>query len=264
MLLDLLRVASRPAPVRLLVAAAEVFGIEGNALRVALSRLVQAELVDTDGEGNYRLAAESRPLARLVDAWRRGDARTRRWDGGWLALWHPRGGPRGERRRSLTALARLGFREGLEGLWIRPDNLAAPRRELAADLAELGLARGAELFEARGFDAALTERFSSSLWPRAELRRGYKRALRALEKSAARLPSLSPERAMVESFRLGGAAIRVLATDPLLPDAILFGEPRRQLHRAMLRYDELGREVWTELLEIRLTQTPAALGGCCA
>lgn len=259
MLLDLLRVTPRPAPVRLLVAAGELFGIEGNALRVALTRLVQAELVETDGEGNYRLAAESRPLARFVDAWRQGDARTRRWDGGWLALWHPRGGARGERRRSHTALDRLGFREGLEGLWVRPDNLAAPRRDLAADLEELGLAEGAELFEARGFDAALTDRWSASLWPRAALRRGYKRALRDLEKSAARLRDLPPERAMVESFRLGGAAIRALATDPLLPDAILSGEPRRQLHRAMVRYDELGREVWTELLQIRLTRAPAHL-----
>jgi hypothetical protein len=53
---------------------------------------------------------------------------------------------------------------------------------------------------------------------------------------------------MVESFELGGNAIRQLALDPLLPDALLPGCERELLLETMLRYDRAGRACWARFL----------------
>ena len=53
---------------------------------------------------------------------------------------------------------------------------------------------------------------------------------------------------MVESFELGGNAIRQLALDPLLPDALLPGRERELLLETMLRYDRAGRACWSRFL----------------
>ena len=63
----------------------------------------------------------------------------------------------------------------------------------------------------------------------------------------ARVQHMPMEQALVESFLTGGAAIRVLATDPLLPEAILRSHERRALGDVMLRYDEIGRGIWGRL-----------------
>jgi phenylacetic acid degradation operon negative regulatory protein len=55
--------------------------------------------------------------------------------------------------------------------------------------------------------------------------------------------------ALVESFLVGGAAIRSLARDPLLPDEIAPGDHRRALTDAMRDYDRRGRALWNRALE---------------
>ena len=249
LVLDLLRVTPRPVEVRRLIEVGELFGLQPSAVRVALSRLARRGLVESDERGSYRLAPRAGVVSRLVDAWRRGDGRTRRWCGGWLCVHHPRGGGRSVRRRSQRALARFGFREGLEGLWVRPDNLRAARASIVADLAELGLMPGAETFVGRGFAAATEAGLRGTLWPLARLRAGWSDALAALERSRGRLRALPPGEALVESFLVGGEAIRVLATDPLLPDEILDGAERRALGEAMRSYDGLGKTIWKSYLE---------------
>lgn len=248
LLLDLLRVA-RPAsvPVQALVNVGKLFGQTDNALRVALTRLGARGLVESDERGSYRLAPSSDPVSEHVEAWRRGDARTRAWDGRWLAVWLPRGGTRTARRHSMRGLAMLGFAEGLEGLRVRPDNLRGGVHAVRRRLVALGLEDGAELFAAHGFEDALVERWAKRLWPLARLERDYDTALGEIERSTARVARLPLEQAVVETFRVGGNAIRVLATDPLLPDAILCSKKRCALTDAMLAYDRLGREVWARL-----------------
>jgi phenylacetic acid degradation operon negative regulatory protein len=248
LLLDLLRVAPASVPVRGLCAVGELFGLEENAMRVALTRLCARGLVHSDERGSYRLAPPAAVLSRWVDAWREGERRMRPWQGEWLAVWHPRGG-RGPRDRSLRALGRLGFREGRPGLWLRPDNLRAPRRELEVALHQLGLVADAALFVARDFPPTLVAEWLRALWPLAELREGWRRSLGRLETSRARLDSIARERALRESFLVGGEAIRLLALDPLLPDEILDGADRRRLHEAMVAYDRAGRAIWKRLLE---------------
>lgn len=247
LILDILRVTPRPIPVKDLVAVGSLFGLEGNAVRVALTRLGQRELV-TGADGCYRLAPSTSVMSQLVDAWRLGDQRVRAWNGAWLCVHHPRGAERSARRLSRRALTRRGFRQGRPELWVRPDNLCASRAELERDLRELGMDQDAALFIGRDFDAAVTEPWMNTLWDRASLERSYADALAELEESRQELPTLPAHAALVQSFLVGGHAIRVLATDPLLPDAICDGAGRRALGEAMISYDRLGKSLWNRFL----------------
>lgn len=247
--LNLLRVTpqQRSLPIRQLLGLGALFGFNANAMRVAVTRLMAEGLLQSDERGSYRLGPAAAALGAHVEEWRRGEARMRPWQGQWLAVLLPGKTSRGARRGSLRALARLGLREGLPGLWVRPDNLDGPLAATFERLRALGLEPAAELFVARDFSARLVARFTRALWPLRKLQRGYERALAALERSVAQLPAMARERALVQSFVLGGDAIRVLATDPLLPEAILAGDTRRRLGAVMLRYDALGRGLWAGL-----------------
>jgi phenylacetic acid degradation operon negative regulatory protein len=253
LLLGLLRVSPRPLAVRQLVAIGALFGLGGGAVRVALTRLVAAGLVASDERGSYRLAAEADPVSRWADGWRAGERRLRAWTGAWLCVWHPRGGERGERARSHRALARLGLGEGRDGLWLRPDNLRARTAEIAAQLDQLGLAPGAVLFAARDFPAEVVSGWVGGLWPIRSIADRQVRALRDIERSRTRLAGLARKRALAETFLVGGAAIRALVRDPLLPDEVASGQHRRELTEAMLDYDRRGRAVWSQALELAST-----------
>lgn len=248
LVLDLLRVArDKPVPVGALVSVASLFGLTGNSMRVALTRLVARGLIESDERGSYRLSPATDPLTAHVARWREGEARMRLWQSEWLMVSLPRGGERSARRHSLRALGLLGFREGLDGLWVRPHNLAEPLPTTLEHLGALGLDPGAHHFVADHLDESLRRRWETTLWPLARLGQGYRRALDSVERSRARVESMPTEQALVETFLVGGAAIRVIATDPLLPEAILAGFERRALTDAMLRYDEIGRVIWGRL-----------------
>jgi hypothetical protein len=77
------------------------------------------------------------------------------------------------------------------------------------------------------------------------------------------MKGLSREAAMSESFRLGGAALRQIVLDPLLPAPIVDVEARRQLVSAMRHYDRVGRRYWKDWAGevVELEQSPAAIGG---
>ncbi len=53
---------------------------------------------------------------------------------------------------------------------------------------------------------------------------------------------------MVESFRVGGAALRRIALDPLLPPPIVAKGALAALVEAMRRYDRAGRTCWAGFL----------------
>ncbi len=235
-------------PVGALVALGELFGFSGNAVRVAVTRLVSRGLLTSARRGSYRLAPGAAPLNRLIDEWRCLHPRTRPWNGRWLAILHPVGAPRADRTRSIRAMERFGFRAGRENVWVRPDNLARRRPVVADRIRSLGMLDDAELITADGFSARTTARWSHALWPVDALLRGYHSALCDIERSTGRARSAAPGDMLVETFLIGGATIRLLALDPLLPDALCPGAPREQLTRAMLAYDRLGRSIWTKAL----------------
>ncbi len=242
LILDLLStVAGHAVPVRALVAAAALFGIQENGLRVALARLLAAGRVARDERGQYRLAPGA-VLSHLL-GWRRLEERTSAWSGGWYAV-HTAALPR-RPGRSLRerALRFLGFRSLLPGLELRPANLREGLPALRGGLVALGLEREAPVFELAGLDPDSDAR-ARALWDAAALLRRYRELERALAGSAARLSALPLAAARAESFRLGGAAIRQLALDPLLPEALAPAAPRRALVARMRSYDRLGRALW--------------------
>jgi phenylacetic acid degradation operon negative regulatory protein len=207
--------------------------------------------VSRDERGRYRLGPSSQPALRRVTSWRDLERQSRRWEGGWIGvqLATPSGdGGRAERNLREQSLRFLGFRRLVPALAVRPDNLRARVGEIREELAALGLPKGDLVFELRALDEA-TERSAHRLWDDGDLRGAYRRLLSEIEKSARRLPDAPHEEAMVESFLLGGRAIRLLVLDPLLPDAIFPGDERRALTSAMRRYDRIGRAVWAAFLE---------------
>ncbi len=263
LLLDLLSTVGRGSvPVRALVRAGGLFGIEANAIRVALARLRSAGLVVLDGRGRYCLGEGARAVRGQVVSWRSIDRRVRPWAGGWLAV-HTAGLGRSNRsalRRWQRALRFLGFRELDPGLELRPDNLAEPTCETRARLGELGLEPGALVFRLDDLDSAWAGR-ARACWDADALAARYRALRETLERSAAGLAGLARERAMVESFLLGGAALRQLAYDPLLPEAIAPAAERQRLVREMERYDRLGRDAWSGVLEVDGAGTPADVRG---
>jgi phenylacetic acid degradation operon negative regulatory protein len=246
LILDLLSTVGRAsAPVRALVAAAGLFGIAENSLRVALARLLADGLVERDARGRYRLGVRAAALNEEIRAWRRVEERLVPWSGAWLAV-HLAGltkPPARARRERARALRVVGFRPLAPGLELRPDNLAGGVDAVRARLASLGLAAAGPVCVLDRLDTTWEAR-ARALWDADELVQGYRDTRRSLERSAERLGELPVEAAMAESFRLGGAAIRQIVFDPLLPEPIVPAAERRALVAAMRHYDALGRRVW--------------------
>jgi len=250
LVLDLLSTLRRGAmPVRALVEAAALFGIEGNSLRVALARMLAAGVVERDERGQYRMGTAAGEINAYVAGWRHLDERMRRWDGGWVGVHGAEDvAANGTRRRGERALRFLGFRTLSPGLAIRPDNLAGGLDATRAALHGLGLSESALVFVLRELDPVAEAR-ARRLWDVATLRRTLRASRATLEKSAKRLPRLAAPDAMRESFLLGGAALRQLALDPLLPPEIQPADEREALAAEMARYDRLGRAAWAGFLD---------------
>jgi phenylacetic acid degradation operon negative regulatory protein len=237
-------------PVSALVAAARLFRIDQDALRVAIARLLGAGQIARDERGQYRLGEAAHAVDRRVLGWRAAEQRCQRWPGGW---WLVRAGElpparSRERRQRARALSLLGFAELEPGLALRPDNLRLSLAELREELRELGLEAGALLAHLSELDPQSEVR-ARGLWRREELEERYLSSLAELETSEARLASLSEERAMVESFLLGGRVIRELVLDPLLPEPLAPEAERRSLIAAMRRYDRAGRRAWASFMK---------------
>jgi phenylacetic acid degradation operon negative regulatory protein len=248
-ILDLLQsTRGRSLPVRALVEAAALFGLAENGLRVALLRLVARGLVERDGPGRYRLAASAQPVSKRVGGWAAADQRAVRWEGGWLGvLTHGARGGRAARRGDARALAFLGFARLAPGLWVRPDNLRGGLAAAREALLELGLDRHASVLRLSELDPK-TEARARALWDADALVAAQRQARETLERSAAKLERLTPAEAMVETFLVGGRAIREIALDPCLPEAIAPERERRALVAAMREYDRIGRACWREFM----------------
>jgi phenylacetic acid degradation operon negative regulatory protein len=266
LILDLLQsLRGRSMPVRALVEAGALFSLPENGVRVALARLLARGLVERDGPGRYRLAAGAQPVSRRVGGWSSADARAVRWSGGWVGvLVH--GLPRSDRparRRDARALAFLGFAALDSGFFVRPDNLRGGVAATRAELHGLGLDAAARVLAVSELDER-SEMRARRLWDGAALVRAQREAREEIERSAARLPRLRDEAAMVETFLVGGRAIRQIALDPCLPEAIAPESERRALVAAMRDYDRSGRARWSEFMSAHDAphrSSPANLAG---
>lgn len=269
--LDVLSTLSRrSAPVRFLVAMGEIFGIDPNATRVAITRLVATGLLERDERGAYRLGTAGAAIQGRVTSWRTISSRVRPWKGAWVGV--AAGNCQEQRSPTRRALELVGMREFSMGLWLRPENLAGGLPVLATSLRGLGLPSDRAIFTLHDLDEEAEVR-ARKLWDADALRQGYRSTIDVLEESGRRLEQLEEQVAMAESFLLGGAAIRQIVLDPLLPDAIVPTEERDALVAVLKRYDELGRRIWAPFLrrfgvpaavapmDQRLWRTPSSIGG---
>jgi phenylacetic acid degradation operon negative regulatory protein len=239
----------RALPVRALVAAADTFGIAQESLRVALARLLANGLVQRDVRGLYRLAEKTRPIQSQVESWTDIEQRVVVWSGAWVVA-HTGALPRSERkaaRRRGRAFRFLGFKQLEPGLWLRPDNLLGGVSAARQRLHELGLEPAVAVFRAADFPQA--EERAAALWDVEALGSSYRRLRVELERSAARVVKLPRREAMVETFVLGGEAIRQLVFDPLLPEPLVAVAERRAMVEELKRYDKLGRQCWREFMK---------------
>jgi phenylacetic acid degradation operon negative regulatory protein len=227
-------------PARLLVRAAELFGIAEGTTRVALSRMVAAGDLEAD-DGHYRLVG---PVLLERQARQSASRRpaSRRWSGRWhLAV------VRAERRDAATRAAlrdagkRLRLAELREGVWLRPDNLDPDR--LPAARAVLDAQCRTFLGDPDG-DAGDDAELAASLWDLgswATTAEGLRAGMAGLagDLDAGDTAVLAP------AFTLSAAVLRHLLADPLLPAALLPADwPGTALRRDYDRYDDAFKRAW--------------------
>ncbi len=204
---------------RRLVRAAERFGFSENATRVALSRMVGAGELVLDA-GAYGLAGPLLERRRRQQAGRR--PKLRDWDGTWLLAVVGTADarrPAAERSSARRELAGARLAEWREGVWVRPDNLGAPRPVIPGcawvaggrpdDVPDVGV-----LWDLDGWAA------------RADTMVGAM----AVTPPSGTVPDAS--------FRLAAAVVRHLRDDPLLPPVLVpDGWPGDRLRAAYDRYE---------------------------
>lgn len=250
LILDLLSTVRTGAmPVRALVAAGQLFDVAGNSIRVELARLLARGLIERNERGQYRLARAAEAVQSRVAAWRRIEEQMIEWRGGWVgahtATWSR--APRATARRQKRAFEFLGFRELEPALWVRPDNLRGGVVETRHQLHRLGLEQSVPVFLLSQLDDE-TDARAGRLWDVKALLAGYREICSALAASEKAVVDASEQEAMVETFLLGGHAIRQLAYDPLLPEPLVPAEERKRVVQAMKRYDEVGRQRWSPFM----------------
>ncbi len=260
LILSMLQASPNQAmPVKTLVSIGKLFGFTGNTIRVRTTRLLHEGTIESDERGLYRLSQKGVLMSRYIDRWKEGERRLKKWDGSWLCCMVPK--EKGKRLLITTrAFGFFGFREGLPGLWVRPDNLSLGFDELTVLLFKIGRIEKGEMFVASRFSVKLTEQWQRFLWPIEKILRNQQLLMLKMEKSTARLGKMLLEDALLESYLLGSEAIQMLVLDPLLPDEMMDVGIRAKLTRMMLDYDKIGKKIWsTQFDQIHIDQSPAHL-----
>ena len=227
----------------------DAFQISINNLRVTLNRLSTTGLVTTDERGIYRLNTQALEKRNFINRWRDSTLAQPNWDGSWLACHLPKGGDRTQRNNSHKALDWFGFKAGLDQLWVRPNNLGKSTKDLLVELRKIGIESNTHCFVLSEVADQLASQWAISLWDIRSLDANYEKLISALTMSEKHLQSKSMSESLAETYQLGGEAIHCLATDPLLPKEIRPSQSYEALKAAMLRYDELGRNIWLEQLQ---------------
>lgn len=250
---------NRAMHVKTLVSIGNIFGYTGNTLRVNITRLIRKGTIESDERGLYQLSRKGIQISRYIDSWRDGEKRLKRWNGRWLCFYLTGKTEVGSKKAGKD-FGFSGFREGLPNLWIRPDNLTAQPQQVEKLLIRIARLEQGEMFIANGFKEKLVRQWQETLWPVDTIIQTQTRCLEKLEKSSSRVSKMPLENALVESFLMGSEAINTLTNDPLLPREIMDGTGRKNLARAMLAYDELGKQIWSKRFEeVRLVKSPTHL-----
>ncbi len=247
-ILDLMGV-SHPAPLEatVLPAIGEVFDQSINTLRVALTRLVAKGFLDNTQRGVYRLSTKAIARNEFTRRWKSAQGSSKQWDNSWIACHLSKGSNRTVRNKSVNALNWMGFKPGLDGLWVRPNNLQLLVPELLSNLRSLGLEAQAQVFSLNDVEDNLAKGWKN-LWAIHELDKGYQQLNKRLLKSITNLQKPNSKTTLLETCLLGSEAIHYLATDPQLPSEIRPTLHYETLRHTMLEYDQLGRKLWYQKL----------------
>jgi phenylacetic acid degradation operon negative regulatory protein len=231
-----------------LVRRAAVMEVDGAAMRVALGRLCREGIVQQVERGSYAIGPAGAALDRRARGWATAAQRVRDWNGRWTIVLADQLG-RSDRRRVRErerALLLYGFARAPAGLWVRPDNLADPLPDVAAQMRAIGLDPHAtvlgEALALAGEGAAWRR-----LWPTDAIEASYRHWIAQIAASLERLSGLSHEVAARETLLLGQAVIRAINRDPLLPAALVDTCLRDELVAAMRRYDTVGKACWARI-----------------
>lgn len=205
-------------PVRSLIRLTSLFGLSENRTRVALSRMVAAGELTTDGRGIYGLHGdllERQRRQRVSQVADRGP-----FDGSWhmVVLTSTPASPRARASRR-SELRRARFAEQRDGVWLRPANL----RVTLSDELEGSSSR----FLSVPFGDPTT--LAESLFDL----EGWDHGAADLEDRMAATPLRGPED-LAAGFVLSAAVLRHLQADPLLPEELL--SPRWPGARLRERY----------------------------
>lgn len=240
--------APDPLPSARLVLEAEILDIGPPAMRVALGRLLREGMATQVSRGSYALGSAAAAIHAKARGWTDTEAAVKQWRGRWIIAIVDHLG-RSDRRRVQArdrALRLTGLAPSASGAWVRPDNLARDAERLVTDLRGLGLDSDAVVLADCDAGARDDDAFRR-LWPIAQLESGYRRWLRELTESAARVRSLSFRDAARETFLLGQSVIRAINSDPLLPAEMVDVGLRASVVEAMKDYDAMARHLWARI-----------------
>ena len=193
-------------PVRALVALGALFDISEGTMRTALSRMVAAGELESDG-GRYALGTRMRHRQAVQDAGRNPAADA--WDGSWwLVLVDAARRPVGERRSFRNRMRDSRMGELHPGLWLRPANIDGPAPEA-----------GALVVHGTIGDRDPTE-LAGQLWDLPAIAETGRRLGRLVDDATRWLAPGDPA-ALVDTFLVSVAAVRFLLAEPRLPAALV-------------------------------------------
>lgn len=234
---------------RQLVAWGELLGQKPAAIRVTAGRLVKEDLLETARRGVYQIGPAGLVLKAKASEWMTTLDQIRDWKDGWLCVHtaHIGKANRHNLRNRTRAFRLFGFKELVDGVWIRPDNLVLTPAQMYAKLCQLGLEPDAVLLRS---DVIAHGRGQSPLgiWDGDALNAGYDEGVELLRRSQQELKGQDLRSVTRETFLIGEHVIRQINADPLLPNDCIDSSKRENLVQAMKQYSAFCHSQWAEFL----------------
>jgi len=227
-----------------------LFEIEPMTMRVAVTRLLNQDMLQSHARGVYRPGEKSMALTNQLRSWQCVRSKTKIWEGGWLAIYthHLGRTDRKKLRRQDRALNLNGYATVYSGLTVRPDNLIESLDQHRQDLLGLGLDKQAVVTQI--CKTALPEEQDwTALWPSHKLDQSYIDAINTMQKSLLKIKNMSLSEAARETLLVGESVIRVINFDPLLPTQVRENSLFEEMFDQMLDYNQYGIECWSEYLD---------------
>lgn len=228
-----------------------LFGISENNIRVTLTRLQSANLLQLVERGFYELGPEGKLLASQINAWPTVETSLCAWRNDWIAaLTNTLGkSDRSAKRVRERAFKLTGMKEVSKDFYIRPNNVVGGVDEVRNRLLNLGLDKRTLVFNTSQFSLQ-QEEVNRSQWHSEALEKGYQTGLQEIQQSLLRLNRLSLDDAAKESYLVGDRALQQLVFDPLLPAPLVDVSLRKRYRAKVYEYDKEGAAIWQRFLAL--------------